>query len=110
MKHLRDALFVYGTLLEEARRREILGRSVEAIEARLDGFARGRARYNYIARAAGAETPGLIMLGLTEEDWRRLDAYEELPVLYTREEIEVEASEGMVRCWVYLPTAECLKQ
>jgi gamma-glutamylcyclotransferase (GGCT)/AIG2-like uncharacterized protein YtfP len=109
MKHLRDALFAYGTLLKEARRREVLGHEVDVIEARLDGFARGRARYNYIARAEGAQTPGLIMLGLNEEDWRRLDEYEELPVLYTREEIEVETSEGMVRCWVYLPTAECLK-
>ena len=109
MKLTGDALFVYGTLLDEAIRREILGHSVDVIEARLEGFRRGHARYNYIVRAEGARTPGLIMQGLSEEDWRRLDAYEEVPTLYTREEIEVEASAGMVRCWVYFPTAECLK-
>jgi len=108
MKEMGDALFAYGTLLEEARRIEVLGHGVEVIEARLDGFQRGRARYNYIVRADGAQTPGLIMVGLTEEDFRRLDAYEELPTLYTREKIEVATSDGMVRCWVYFPTAECL--
>ena len=52
----------------------------------------------------------MVMLGLTEEDWHRLDAYEELPTLYTREEIEVVTPNGLVRCWVYLPTSNCIKQ
>jgi gamma-glutamylcyclotransferase (GGCT)/AIG2-like uncharacterized protein YtfP len=109
MKQSDDLLFVYGTLLEEARRREILGHGVDVIEARLDGYERGHARYNYLVRAEGAQTSGLIMLALTEEDLRRLDEYEELPTLYTREQVEVVTSDGMLRCWVYLPTAECLK-
>ncbi len=44
------ALFVYGSLLEEAKRREILGHRVAVVEARLEGFERRRARYFYIAR------------------------------------------------------------
>jgi gamma-glutamylcyclotransferase (GGCT)/AIG2-like uncharacterized protein YtfP len=52
----------------------------------------------------------MIMLGLTEEDWRRLDAYEEVPSLYTREQMEVVTSDGPTQCWVYLPTAKCIKQ
>jgi gamma-glutamylcyclotransferase (GGCT)/AIG2-like uncharacterized protein YtfP len=109
MTHAPDALFVYGSLLEEAKRMEILGHRVEVVEARLAGFERRRARYFYIARAESAETSGLIMLNLTDAGWRRLDAYEEVPTLYTREEVEVATSEGMVRCWVYLPTPKCLK-
>ena len=89
---------------------EILGHRVEVIAARLDGFERRRARYFYIARAEGAVTVGMVMLGLTDEDWHRLDAYEEVPTLYTREEIEVVTPEGPLRCWVYLPTPECIKQ
>ena len=109
MKDAKDALFVYGSLLEETKRLEILGHRVEVQDARLDGFERGRARYFYIARAEGAVTLGMVMLGLTEEDWRRLDAYEDVPALYTREEIAVVTSEGPLRCWVYLPTLKCIK-
>jgi len=108
MKHARYALFVYGSLLDEAKRMEILGRRVEVIEARLAGCERRRARYYYIVRAEGASTNGLILLNLTEADWRSLDAYEEVPDLYTREELEVATSDGLVRCWVYLPTAKCI--
>jgi gamma-glutamylcyclotransferase (GGCT)/AIG2-like uncharacterized protein YtfP len=110
MTHLKDALFVYGSLLEEAQREDILGHRVEVIEARLAGFERRRARFYYITRAEGAETPGLIMFGLTGEDWRRLDAYEEVPRLYTREEVEILTATVRFRCWVYLPTPNCIKQ
>jgi len=103
-KNLPDALFVYGSLLEDATRERILGHRVEVIEARLDGFERRRARYYYIVRADGAETVGMVMRALTDEDWLRLDAYEEVPSLYTREAVEVITSAGPLRCWVYLPT------
>ena len=110
MKHARDALFVYGSLLEEAKRMEILGHRVEVIQARLDGFERRRARYYYIVRAEGATTGGLVMLQLTDEDWRLLDAYENVPTLYTREQVEVVTSDGPLQCWAYLPTAKCINQ
>ncbi len=109
-KRADDALFVYGSLLEEAKRQEVVGHRVEVIEARLDGFERRRGRYFYIERAEVAVTVGMIMLGLTDDDWRRLDAYEEVPRLYTREEGEVVTSAGPLRCWVYLPTPNCTCQ
>jgi gamma-glutamylcyclotransferase (GGCT)/AIG2-like uncharacterized protein YtfP len=105
----RNALFVYGSLLVEETRQRILGHRVEVIAARLDNFERRRARYFHIVPAQGAETIGLVMLGLTEEDWRSLDAYEEVPSLYTRELIEVTTRDGPLRCWVYLPTPEGTK-
>jgi gamma-glutamylcyclotransferase (GGCT)/AIG2-like uncharacterized protein YtfP len=103
-----DALFIYGSLLEEAKRLEILGHRADVIEARLAGYERRHGRYFYIVPADEAETAGLVMLHLTDADWQRLDAYEELPTLYTRKEIEVVTSDGMVRCWVYLPTPKCI--
>ena len=109
-KLARDALFVYGSLLEEAKRMEILGHRVDVIAARLDGFERRRARYFYIVRAADASTPGLVMLNLSDDDWRRLDAYEEVPTLYTREDVGVVMADGLLRCWAYLPTPKCIKQ
>ncbi len=107
-EHDPNALFVYGSLLEEAKRVEILAHRVEVLAARLPGFERRRGKYYYIVRAEGAETIGMIMLGLTEEDWRRLDECEEVPDLYTREEVEVVTVDGILRCWVYLPMPKCL--
>ena len=104
-----DALFVYGSLLEETKRDEILDHRVEVIPARLDGYQRGRGKYFYLERADGISTRGLIMLGLGDEDWRRLDAYEELPILYTREQVEVTTADAILLCWVYLPTLNCIK-
>lgn len=107
---MMDALFVYGSLLEELKRREILGHRVEVVAARLEGFERGRARYYFLIPAEGATTVGMVMLGLTDDDWRRLDAYEEVPILYTREQVEVETAKGRLWCWVYRPKPECIKQ
>ena len=99
-----STLFAYGTLLDAATREEILGHRVEVIEARVVGYERRRARYHYLAMKAGAVTDGVILMGLTAEDFRILDEYEEVPHLYTRTIIEAETSEGLVRCWVYMAT------
>ena len=101
-----NALFVYGSLLEEGL--AILGHPVDVIPARLEGFERRTGRYFYIVPVTGAETGGMVMLDLTVEDWGRLDAYEEVPDLYTREEVEVDTYGERLRCWAYLPTAKCI--
>jgi gamma-glutamylcyclotransferase (GGCT)/AIG2-like uncharacterized protein YtfP len=104
-----DALFVYGTLLDAAHRTSLLGREVAAAPARLDGYERRCARYFYIVRRAGTETPGLVLSGLGERDFAVLDRYEAVPRLYTRKKIEVaDAGGAALRCWVYLPTAKLL--
>lgn len=108
IEHNPHALFVYGSLLDEAKRMQILGHGVDVITGRLDGFERRRARYFNIVRAVDASTPGLVMLNLSDDDWRRLDAYEEVPTLYTREEVEAVTAEGILRCWAYLPTVKCI--
>ena len=52
-----------------------------------------------------AQTEGVLLSDLDTGDLAALDAYEEVPTLYTREEIEVRQMDGtQVRCWVYLPT------
>jgi hypothetical protein len=104
------ALFVYGSLLDEAHRTTLLGREVTAAPARLDGYERRRSRYFYIVEQAGAETPGLVLSGLGERDFVVLDRYEDVPRLYTRMKIEVvDAGSGAaLRCWIYLPTPTLL--
>jgi gamma-glutamylcyclotransferase (GGCT)/AIG2-like uncharacterized protein YtfP len=103
-------LFVYGSLLDEARRAELLGRKVAATPARLVGYERRRGRYFYIVEHVGAETTGLVLSGLGERDFALLDRYEEVPRLYTRAKTEaVGASGAALRCWVYLPTPALLE-
>lgn len=104
-----STLFVYGSLLDAAHRAELLGRQVAAIPARLAGYERGRHRYYYLKARAGAETDGLVLSGLRPRDFAILDKYEEVPRLYTREQIAVVGADGAaIRCWAYLPTAVLL--
>ena len=103
------SLFVYGSLLDAARRVALLGREVAAVPARLRGYKRRRGRYFYIVERASAETPGLVLSGLGERDFAVLDRYEEVPRLYTRAKIEAAGADGAaLRCWVYLPAPALL--
>jgi gamma-glutamylcyclotransferase (GGCT)/AIG2-like uncharacterized protein YtfP len=99
-------LFVYGSLIDPIHRADILGRFIEGVPAILDDYARGRSIHWYILRLPGAQTEGVVLSGLDLRDLAKLDAYEEVPTLYTREQIEVTGMDGrLIRCWVYLPTA-----
>lgn len=103
-------LFVYGSLLDEARRTALLGRRVATMSATLRGYARGRARYFHVTAEPRAMTEGLLLLELGTRDLIELDRYEEVPLLYTREKIAVEDGAGRPRrCWIYLPTARTLR-
>jgi gamma-glutamylcyclotransferase (GGCT)/AIG2-like uncharacterized protein YtfP len=99
-------LFVYGSLMDPAERQRLLTRPIEAIPARLYGYARGRTRYYFVAKEADAVTEGAILEGLSAHDLAILDDYEEIPKLYTRERIDVVATDGRkIECWIYLPTS-----
>lgn len=99
-------LFVYGSLVDPAHRAEVLGRHADGTPAILLGYERGRSRHWYVRRRAGARTEGFVLHALGESDFGVLDRYEEVPALYTREQIEVAAADGAaLRCWIYLPTA-----
>jgi gamma-glutamylcyclotransferase (GGCT)/AIG2-like uncharacterized protein YtfP len=98
-------LFVYGSLIDPAERQRLLTRPIEAIPARLSGYVRGRKRYYFVVRQADTVTEGAILEGLSAGDLAILDDYEEVPTLYTRERIEVVATDGRkIECWIYLPT------
>ncbi len=109
--HLQTRVFVYGSLLEGARQREVVGRELRMLSARLPGFERRRERYFYIVPDAGAETAGAILLDLDAHDLSALDRYEEVPTLYTREMVTVlTLGGGQITCWCYMPTARITGQ
>ena len=104
-------LFVYGSLIEQASRVEVIGREVETAPAGIRNYERRRGRHFYLARRAGAETAGLFLLGLTAQDFEKLDRYEEVPRLYTREKTSVIGDDGTrVVCWMYVPTERLLEE
>ncbi|MGH7947750.1 MAG: gamma-glutamylcyclotransferase family protein [Candidatus Binataceae bacterium] len=100
-----SSLFVYGALLREDTVRELLGRDVASAPAQLSNYERGRARYFFIRPSKGASVDGRLLLGLTAADFVILDAFEQVPRLYTRERLKVsDAAGAAVNCWVYLPS------
>jgi gamma-glutamylcyclotransferase (GGCT)/AIG2-like uncharacterized protein YtfP len=103
--HNKLPLFVYGSLIDPIHRAEILGHAAEGIPATLHDYTRGRSRYWYVRRSAGAQTDGLVLTDLDVNDLATLDEYEDVPTLYTREQVEVARAGSLIRCWVYLPTA-----
>lgn len=100
-----ELLFVYGSLMDPAERVRLLHRPIEAAPARLVGYQRGQKRYYFVASQADAITDGAILEGLGARDLAILDAYEDVPRLYTRDRIEVLGADGRhIECWIYLPT------
>lgn len=98
-------LFVYGSLMNPAERLRLLHRPIEAVPGSLPGYRCGQKRYHFVVKRAGATTNGAILEGLGPSDFAILDAYEDVPRLYTRERIEVLTPAGhTIECWIYLPT------
>jgi gamma-glutamylcyclotransferase (GGCT)/AIG2-like uncharacterized protein YtfP len=105
MNNDEQLLFVYGSLMDPAERVRLLARVVEAVPARLPGYQRGQKRYYFVVKRADAVTDGAILEGLGPRDFAILDAYEDVPTLYTRDRIEVLTADGhRIECWIYLPT------
>jgi gamma-glutamylcyclotransferase (GGCT)/AIG2-like uncharacterized protein YtfP len=98
-------LFVYGSLMNPAERLRLLTRPIEATPGSLPGYWHGQKRYHFVILRAGAATDGAILEGLGPRDFAILDAYEDVPRLYTRERIKVLGADGRsIECWIYLPT------
>jgi ADP-ribose pyrophosphatase len=103
-------LFVYGTLRDRGRLATVIGRGpvdIGARPARLRGFAVERvagADYPLLVPTAHACAEGELLLGLSETDFARLDAYE--TTLYRRTTLTVESSDGPVEAQLYMPTSD----
>ena len=107
----RSSLFVYGSLLEASLRERLLGRPVRTLPARLPDYERRRGKYFYVVKRVGREVEGLLIFGLDRSDFETLDRYEEVPLLYTRERVEVIAGDGeRLRCWLYVPAPRLLAE
>lgn len=100
------SMFFYGTLMDAAILEAVLGRVVAAGDrhaAVLEGWERlpvaGRP-YPMLARRPDARVEGLLVVGLTPRDRKRLDRYEGPE--YRVETLEVRTADGPAAAAVYL--------
>ncbi len=98
-------LFFYGTLCHDPLLTLVLGRTVEAMPARLDGhkvsWVSGQP-FPMIAEVAGAEASGVFVRGLTDDDVARLNFYEG-GFAYDLRDVVVQTSDGATPAQVYFP-------
>lgn len=88
-------LFVYGSLLRRQQLTAVLGHphSGEQLRARLDGFAKVSVPgYEYVALVPDSQavTEGMLLMDLSTDEMRSIDAYEDLDLgLYERVDVQV---------------------
>lgn len=108
-----NKLFVYGTLINPQKQREIIGCRCPSTKACLKDYERRDGKWPYIVPKIGSEVTGLLLKSLEKCDFDKLDAYEDVKlqmikgrrrILYTRERKEVLTAAGVyVSSWIYLP-------
>ena len=102
------ALFVYGTLMDDARLERVTGQRFARRAARLEGFERiAPARgYPYVVPRAGAHVEGHLIVDVDAASLRKLDAYEDEGRLYFRRPVEVVVGLERVSCETYVGNAD----
>ena len=94
-------LFVYGTLIDDETRKNILKRSVSGTPATLDGYNLEEIIIENESYPAAEKRSGCLIKGLlieiTSEELKELDVYE--TDAYKRREVELTNRE---RAWVYI--------
>jgi gamma-glutamylcyclotransferase (GGCT)/AIG2-like uncharacterized protein YtfP len=93
----RRHVFVYGTLVDPRRLREVLGHAPggEVVRARLRGYRRVTTpayEYPFVVEDPDASVDGLLVMDLAAAELESLDAYEDVVEgVYRRVPVEVEA-------------------
>lgn len=104
---MNTLLFVYGTLKDKEIQKLLLGRELESEEATLEDHAVyvDKSGYYFLKEEVGSYTKGLI-LHITEEELKKIDKWEEVPIDYYRKKVTATVKEKLVDCFVYLKDAE----
>ena|SRR5205823_5565278 len=98
------ALFVYGTLLDDARVAAVTGRRFPRRAARLEGYERvaPSGGYPYVVARPGRVVDGALLEHVDAESLRALDRYEDEGRLYVRRTVTVVADGERVACETYV--------
>jgi len=98
------ALFVYGTLLDDARVEAVTGRRFPRRPARLEDYERiaPTRGYPYIVARAGSVVDGALLEDVDAASLRALDRYEDEGRLYVRRTVTVVVDGARVACETYV--------
>ena len=101
------AVFVYGTLTDEARVTALVGRPLPRRLAVLEGYERvaPAGRYPWVVPRTGAAVEGVLLLDVDAEALAALDAYEDEGTLYVRRAAVARVDGRPVACEVYVGAA-----
>lgn len=101
-------VFTYGTLMFDDVWRAVVGRLNASLPGQLGGYEAWKIAgqvFPGMAPATGHEVSGRVWQKVTDEELKRLDAFES--GIYHREMINVKTAGGGIDCWVYLMRADC---
>ena len=104
-------LFVYGTLMDERIRRQLLRRPIMQQKALLFGYRRvhNADAYPYLAASGEGRVDGMILRQLKPAELRVLDLYEEEGRLYRRVPVRVRVGGLDHPAFTYIGVAESLR-
>jgi gamma-glutamylcyclotransferase (GGCT)/AIG2-like uncharacterized protein YtfP len=107
-----NALFAYGSLMFPEVTSIVLGRNVnddDFLDAMLRHYRRvaiPERSYPTCIKFAGSSVKGTVILNLSEDDLKKLDAYEES--FYRRMEVNVETARGSISAYAYVDSRDPL--
>lgn len=98
-------LFVYGTLVNDNYVQLLINRKVESVPARLNHYMRlsPKGGYPFIIKHHEASTFGRVLKGITKDELKRIDKFEDEGVLYNRRTVVVRTRPDghRQRCMTY---------
>lgn len=101
---LTTSLFIYGTLISQEVYQLVTGRDRTGTEAVVHGYSVRRlpgAVYPVMIESPGESAVGLILPNLTQDEFRRLDAYEDS--FYLRLIVTAQLANGQTtKAWAYI--------
>lgn len=101
-------LFAYGTLTDRRILTRVLGRTPPTgVNATLYGYKRWETTLGYpiILPESGGICEGMVFYNLNQQDWERLDAYEQAtaePPAYFRRLVTAQGASGRISVQVYV--------
>lgn len=100
-------LFVYGTLMDDARVAELTGRCFPKQAAVLHGYRKVSSPlgYPYVVPEPGGVVEGFRLRDITADALQAFDRYEEEGRLYRRTEVEIEVGGRLEQAMTYVGIA-----
>ena len=101
------AVFVCGALMSPDFTAGVIGRAPAVCPALAPGFARGYGmvddkQIHFMRREPGGMLPGMAILGLSEDELEKLEAFEQCPAIRDKTELEIIVGDAKIHAITYL--------